>query len=950
MKQSLLFVLTLLFISACDYKKGTELELNVYDIYCDSDSLDAIYNDVKSNTYIAAEICANGVKKTAKMRLRGDSSREYPKKSLKLKVQQSRSSSLIALLWPISLLIVLLLLIGYYYFRDDSLSRSNRWVLLLVTVFVALLVYKREVERLQILQQKKVFNFNAEYKDPSLSHSYMSSMIFKELNYPCYNSSFAQININDSLHGIFLEIENMDKGFLMKNGLNPEGDLYKATKDGACLYTTAEINSKWEKKTNKKSSWEPLIKLIEDISNLNSEDFEDYIKREFDYSLLVDYLAANIFIANGSTNYHNYYLYRDIENNGKWMFIPWDLDKTLSYYDWKPYAYHFTSSNWENDNPLIEKCYLNKNILQDVRERLKSFDERLGKEFYEPILEAIQSQLIGLVLSDKTDKVNTVSEWKSAINIERKFLNNRASKALSLIDKFPLSFEVYKTAPQLSVPFDIAWKKAADSLEVTYKVYLSKDKLFEKEGTRIFDTNEGRITISEELELGTYYWKVVAHKGDLNCDGFNSRNSLELRRGTTLPDEVKDTVVLNMESSPYIVPSHMKIHKTGHLILKEGVVLLMGDNAEIEVHGGLQSLGKENNPVLIEPLNAGSYFNSIYFHSSSSENLIEHTQIREGLINTKRSKLSINYVDIDIKNRPMQFGTKRPSIIWGWYGDIDIDNLVLRGNKKGEGININWAKAKVSNSYFYDVPDAIEYINVSDGVIDNNIVVQSPDDAIDLNGCANILISNNTLVDCADKGISVGAEQYGKSVGIRIVNNKVLGNKIGLSVKDSSNVVSANNIYAFNDMAFKAYVKQKSYALGGEIVSSEDCIYDNSKANYTDAKSVINIDSSNEKLTVGFTNGHYYDLSGLSAEYGSGGLVIHNKSKLDLHLYNWRLLNTDKEEVVRFNKADVIPANEYLYIGEELHTLNKKSNYKIVSVLEGQEYHIQSPDLKMITL
>ena len=43
-----------------------------------------------------------------------------------------------------------------------------------------------------------------------------------------------------------------------------------------------------------------------------------------------------------------------------------DLDKTLSYYDWKPYKYNETSSDWENDNSLIEKCFLNKQIFPGV--------------------------------------------------------------------------------------------------------------------------------------------------------------------------------------------------------------------------------------------------------------------------------------------------------------------------------------------------------------------------------------------------------------------------------------------------------------------------------------------------------------------------------------------------------------------------------------------------------
>ena len=148
------------------------------------------------------------------------------------------------------------------------------------------------------------------------------------------------------------------------------------------------------------------MKLIEQINSVADEEFFVFINENFNYTKLIDYLAVNIFIANGSTNYHNYYLYRDAENNGKWLLFPWDLDKTLSYYNWKPFAYHSTSSDWENDNPLIERCYLNETIYQDVKQRLLSFKAVLGAHLW-PILHAVQNNLQAAVLEDDSDKVDS---------------------------------------------------------------------------------------------------------------------------------------------------------------------------------------------------------------------------------------------------------------------------------------------------------------------------------------------------------------------------------------------------------------------------------------------------------------------------------------------------------------------------------------------------------------
>ena len=264
-----------LFTSCNPSNKEHKLPHKTYSITCDSTDFKSIHHNFKENKYILAILGSQNNNEAVKIRVRGDSSREYPKKSLKIKV----------------------------------LNGAH-------------------------IEGKSIFNLNAEYKDKSFSHSYISSLIFKELNYPCFTSSMASVYVNNNLHGLFLEIENMDKNFLLRNKLNPKGDLYKATKDGACLFSLSELDVKWEKKSNKKNSWAPLRNLIIDIQDLTQLDFDTYIKNNFDYDKLIDYLAINNFIANGSTNYHNYYLYKDVENNGKWMFIPWDLDKSLSYYNW----------------------------------------------------------------------------------------------------------------------------------------------------------------------------------------------------------------------------------------------------------------------------------------------------------------------------------------------------------------------------------------------------------------------------------------------------------------------------------------------------------------------------------------------------------------------------------------------------------------------------------------
>ena len=65
--------------------KSTPKEVKEYFISCDTSELSGIYSEFKKNTYIPIKITFNGKTVEARMRIRGDTSREDPKKSLKIK-------------------------------------------------------------------------------------------------------------------------------------------------------------------------------------------------------------------------------------------------------------------------------------------------------------------------------------------------------------------------------------------------------------------------------------------------------------------------------------------------------------------------------------------------------------------------------------------------------------------------------------------------------------------------------------------------------------------------------------------------------------------------------------------------------------------------------------------------------------------------------------------------
>ena len=205
-----------------------------------------------------------------------------------------------------------------------------------------------------------------------------------------------------------------------------------------------------------------------------------------------------------------------------------------------------------------------------------SFKAVLGAPFYEPILHAVQNNLQATVLEDDSDKVGSEKKWHKAIAKERQFLDNRVEDAIKLMDKFPRSFKVHQTAAELSSPFYLSWDKAQDNKDVEYEVYLSKDFLYQDSiSTRVYKTTENLIKIDEDLDLGTYYWKVVAIKDGLKCDGFNSKNKFDLRNGSPLDGIIYADTVLNKMGSPYRIEDSLAIAKNAIVNVEPGTVCIL---------------------------------------------------------------------------------------------------------------------------------------------------------------------------------------------------------------------------------------------------------------------------------------------------------------------------------------------------------------------------------------
>ena len=196
------------------------------------------------------------------------------------------------------------------------------------------------------LEDRREWNFNYEnYIRQNLAYH-----VFRTANVPVVSSENVLLSVNGNLQGLYLKYEDPDNKDWLKNVFGDnDGDLYKAAFDqpgqpkyfADLTYLGADDEDyylHYRKQTNKDGLDEFDYSSIRDFTILINQtpdnEFEQTILDNFDVEGFIEYMVISNFIANWDSypfRPKNYFLY-DNPEDGKWHFIPWDLDGTFQDY------------------------------------------------------------------------------------------------------------------------------------------------------------------------------------------------------------------------------------------------------------------------------------------------------------------------------------------------------------------------------------------------------------------------------------------------------------------------------------------------------------------------------------------------------------------------------------------------------------------------------------------
>ena len=742
-----------------------------YFLTCNPDSFAYIYEHWWLDHYVPCTVTVDGtIWPDCRVRIRGDSSRYRPKKSLKVKTD------------------------------GEDFPNGN-----------------------------DVLNFNADWLDWSYMRTILATILFERAGVPCFDAAHARLHLNDEFLGLYIAVQNMDEIFLVANGLDPGGNLYKATRDGASLTPEEDVHELWEKKTNENEDWNDLEDLIADLASVPDAAFATWAQEALAFSEVISVVACNALLGNGSTYYHNYYMYHDVNGSGAWSMFPWDLDKTFAAYG-PNYTYDRTSSSVLRDNPLPEHIFINRSTFDAFHTRVDELvSTTFNPDFFYSIMDSLQVSIEASVAADTTDNVYSTAAWLQAISLEKSTgIVSRTAAIQEQLDFYPRVCRLDRMhhAFQDSVP--LSWHPSYDPNgdPVLYTLRYSQDNQFRPMDTVTFTGMVDTVLTLPDIPFpGTYFWQVFATDRDLDhtMQGSDSYSLFEIDPGTELAPVVAEDLVLTADGSPYFVGRDVVVEAGATLTFEAGTEIRLAAGVSITIHGRLAAVGSAEQPVRLMPYLWGEHWGAICFHDGTGVSTLAHTIIqgasRDGDDPLRQAAISSWRTDIAVDR--VSFDDCRQSIYVQGANLFARDCEFLPTNI-AETLKVQTGTAVIERCTFWQTAsdgDAVDLDAITTGAIRGCVFhgEGQGDDLIDLgSGCVSLVVEDNLIAGAADKGVSVGEASV-----VTLTGNLIVDCAIGVAIKDASECLVARNTFHGNGTALKIYEKTAGWGGGhGEVVDT----------------------------------------------------------------------------------------------------------------------------------
>ena len=177
------------------------------------------------------------------------------------------------------------------------------------------------------------FNLNSTYSDKAYLRAVLAWETYRDAGVPYCASFPMRVQQNGAFFSVALFLETVDKDYLRRQGMDPQGARYKLASDMAGASFNAGPFEKPYPLDGNKSDLQALVDGLNYALTLagdaRSQYLDKFLFNVFDVPEVVNYWAVNTLIHDNDDAQKNYYLYCDTYGTGQWRVLPWDKDLTF---------------------------------------------------------------------------------------------------------------------------------------------------------------------------------------------------------------------------------------------------------------------------------------------------------------------------------------------------------------------------------------------------------------------------------------------------------------------------------------------------------------------------------------------------------------------------------------------------------------------------------------------
>ncbi|RKP54502.1 spore coat protein CotH [Cohnella endophytica] len=186
----------------------------------------------------------------------------------------------------------------------------------------------------EVVSNNRTFHYNAEFDDPSMIRNALSFAFFPLIGVPAPRTKHVLLNLNGKPHGVYLEIEGVEKPFFRRRKLGASSLFYAINNRADFGILNPETNRKksslltgYEYRFGASAEKARLKTFIKGLNLLNGVRGFAFIKKRLDANNYLRWLAGAVLTGNYDGFEQNYAVYRS-RPTGKLRMIPWDYEGT----------------------------------------------------------------------------------------------------------------------------------------------------------------------------------------------------------------------------------------------------------------------------------------------------------------------------------------------------------------------------------------------------------------------------------------------------------------------------------------------------------------------------------------------------------------------------------------------------------------------------------------------